>query len=798
MNKKARAGKQKINVGFNANQRDILLSALICISAILGAFYWVVYIEQPKALAQRISAVTATSADHQTLILRNVIKQLSERVSSQASRNDLKDAVLTGQHASTNDFEKGLKNAFPEATSTQLIFIAEQGVADEKSETDRLRNHIEIDLLRKTITSKTLEIEAYRYQDQWLISFSQLVSPRLAIFVSFPASYFQGLLTSLAGEALNHQLVQTYKNRRDVIIAAANTANQQYMASRALPVPGWTLEVIPQAAMIRSLESEGIFLWLACLLCVALIAASHAVFFLRSSAMRRATAATKPTPPAAKDTTPTTSAAPETTARQNPKPRPTDQNTVKTDSPPLPQHNDPQQLALNAFRAYDIRGEADRDLDDYSCKLIGQAIGSEALARGESKILLGRDGRLSSPRIREALLTGLQSTGINVIDLGLLATPMLQYACRELNVGNGVMITGSHNPGHHNGMKIYMQFNTLAADDIQALRRRIEAQDFCQGEGKLDQDSIQQRYINRITSDVVIARPLNIVIDAGNGATSTTAPELFEELGCHVSTLFCEVDGNFPNHPPDPTIPENLAALKEAVLANNADIGLAFDGDGDRVAVVTAEGQCPAADELLLVLAEDMVSRNPGGQILFDIKCSRTLQKRIIDRGGRPLMWKSGHAYMKQKMVETGALLGGEFSGHIFFNERWYGFDDGMYAAARLLEALTLADTSMDKALASQEKMFATEEILIAVADDKKFQLVDAFKEAHNFDDASLTDIDGLRADFRNGWGLIRASNTGPAITLRFEADSEVGLQGIRERFSKLLTKIDPQLADSL
>lgn len=781
--------------GVSGNQRDILISAIFSISAILGAFYWVTQVEQPRAMTQRITAVTGSNADHQAVVIRNLIQRMRARVASQAEHSGLTQLAASSPNSDTlKIYEESLRSAFPEAVSAQLIHIGPQGIADEKSQTDRLRNHIEIDLLSKTLTSKDVAVEAYSAQDTWLISFSQQVSPQLAVFVSFPASYFRSLLTGLAGEAFNHQLVQTYKKRREVVIAANNTEFKQYMESRPLPVPGWTVEVFPQQALIRSLETDTTLLWLVCLLCVALISASHAVFLIRSRSIPQSAPPAKKTiktkAPAAVEPQPLPAA-----------PSPTKAPTPSTsEPPPLPELDEGQAtgLALSAFRAYDIRGRAERDLNDRSCELIGRAIGSEALARGESKILLGRDGRLSSPRIRRSLLTGLQSTGVNVIDLGLIATPMLQFACRELNIGNGVMITGSHNPGDHNGMKIYLQYNTLAEDDIQALRRRIEDEDFSQGEGSLSQDTIQQRYINRIARDVVLAHPLKVVIDAGNGATSDTAPELFEELGCEVIPLFCEVDGNFPNHPPDPTIPANLSALQAAVAKHKADIGLAFDGDGDRLAVVSAGGRCPAADQLLMVLAEDVVNRNPGSQIIFDIKCSRLLHRNILELGGRPLMWKSGHAFMKQKMLETGAPLGGEFSGHIFFNERWYGFDDGMYTAARLLEALSLGGTTLDAALENLGSLFATGEILLPVADEKKFELIEAFKARQDFSDASITDIDGVRADFRSGWGLIRASNTGPAISLRFEADSETALQGIRNRFRGVLAEIDPTLADGL
>ncbi|CAA0117764.1 phosphomannomutase/phosphoglucomutase [Zhongshania aliphaticivorans] len=793
---------------FSANQRDIVISALLCIGMVFGAFYWIQHVEEPRALHQRIDTVTSNIADHQRGIVRDVIDQLGDRVSKQTANPELLAALEQGNISDESLFTQSLQRAFPEALDTKIIYIGKQGIADERSETQRLRNNIEIDMLRKSIEKKSLIIEAYKHEKQWLISFVKTVSKHGAVYVTFNAQYFEKMLKSLAGNAVSIELIQTYKARRDSVIKPSAISYPDAMQSRPLSVPGWTLQVYPQEITVQSLSSDSTLLWLICVLCVALIAGSHAIFFVRSYQIP---AAPKPTPnvPTAK-TAPTPSleqalAKKLATSRQGNLPK-RDNFPAPDGAPPLPELHSAESkppakaasLAVNCFRAYDIRGIADTELNDNTCFAIGRAVGSEALNRGQTKLLLGRDGRLSSPRIHDALIKGLLSTGIDVTDLGLLATPMLHYACQDLNIGNAIMITGSHNPGHYNGMKISLEFKSLSSRDIQALRHRIDAQEFETGNGRLDSDSIEQRYIDRVISDVVIAQTLKIVIDAGNGATSNIAPTLFEELGCEVIPLFCEIDGDFPNHAPDPTVESNLSALKAAVAEHSADIGIAFDGDGDRVAIVTAQGRSPAADQLLMVLATDMVARNPGAEILFDIKCSRLLSELIVDAGGRPTMWKCGHSFMKQKMADTGALLGGEFSGHIFYKERWYGFDDGMYTAARLLEILTLSGLTMDEALDSQRTLISSPEILIPVADERKFALVETFAENQNFADAALINIDGLRVEFRQGWGLIRASNTGPAITMRFEAESEASLARIQNDFKDLLLRIDPTLADSL
>ncbi|MBB5186669.1 phosphomannomutase/phosphoglucomutase [Zhongshania antarctica] len=799
--------KQKKASRFSILQRDIVISAVLSICGIVAAFYWIQNIEEPRALTQRMNTVTANSADHQRVIIREAIAQLSARLKQQADNPELSKILRTSDLAARSVFEQSLERAFPEAIDAKVIIIGPQGIADERSETARLRNNIEIDMLRKSLGEGGIVIEAYSHKNAWFISFVTKVDKHGALVITFSAQYFEQMLKSLAGNAVTNELIQTYKTRRDTVIRPANTDYAEAMQSRVLSVPGWTLQVYPQPQTVQNLRSDGTLLWLVCMFCVATIAASHAIFFVRGFGIARPASA--PPKKAVLDKAETDildleqALAKKLAANRSRTPSHRDNFPAPDSSPPLPELQQGARtrrgpLAINCFRAYDIRGVADTELNNETCEAIGRAVASEALSRGQSKLLLGRDGRLSSPRIHEALVKGVLGSGVDVIDLGLLATPMLHYACQYFNIGNAIMITGSHNPGHYNGMKISLEFQSLSGQDIQNLRKRIEDQDFEQGQGSLTNDSIEQRYIDRICGDVVIAQTLKVVIDAGNGATAHVAPALFEELGCEVIPLFCETDGNFPNHAPDPTIFENLAALRTAVADNHADIGIAFDGDGDRVAVVTARGKCPKADQLMMVLAQDMVVRNPGAEILFDIKCSRLLPELIIEHGGRPTMWKCGHSYMKRKMAETGALLGGEFSGHIFFKERWYGFDDGMYTAARLLEILTLSGRTMDDALSNQGALLSSPEIIIPVDEDRKFAIVETFAENQDFAEATLSEIDGLRVDFRHGWGLIRASNTGPAITLRFEADSEAALSRIQNDFKDLLARIDPKLADSL
>jgi len=447
------------------------------------------------------------------------------------------------------------------------------------------------------------------------------------------------------------------------------------------------------------------------------------------------------------------------------------------------------------FRAYDIRGVVDDTLNEGVVELIGKAIATEALAQGQKALCVGYDGRLSSVAYCEALTRGIISTGIDAIIVGQVPTPVLYFSTHHFDTGSGVMITGSHNPSNYNGFKMMIGGNTLSGDDIQKIYNRILLQDFAQGQGARSDQNIDREYLDTILNDIAVAAPLKVVLDAGNGVAGGIAPALIEELGCEVIPLFCEVDGNFPNHHPDPGKPENLQDLIAAVKEHDADIGLAFDGDGDRLGVVTNEGKIIWPDRLLMLFAKDVVSRNPGADIIYDVKCSRRLNGLISSYGGRPVMWKTGHSLIKAKMKETGALLAGEMSGHMFFKERWFGFDDGLYSAARLLEILGVEDQSSNEVFASFPEDISTPEINVTVTDDSKFSIIEKLCLLKGqFEGGNVTTIDGLRVDYPNGWGLCRASNTTPVLVLRFEADDEASLQEIKDKFITQLRSIDPEL----
>jgi phosphomannomutase/phosphoglucomutase len=453
-----------------------------------------------------------------------------------------------------------------------------------------------------------------------------------------------------------------------------------------------------------------------------------------------------------------------------------------------------QSVPEHIFRAYDIRGDSRTELTDETVSLIGRAIGAIAKEIGENSFIVGCDGRASSPRIKATLVRALMESGLDIIDIGLVPTPLLYFATQHLDSSSGIMVTGSHNPPDDNGLKIVLNEQTIGAGGIQNILDKIRAAEFPQGDGRLAREDVIPAYMDEVVQDIAIAVPLKIVLDAGNGATSDIAPALFQELGCEIVPLYCKVDGAFPNHPPDTSNEDNLVDLARTVMETQSDFGIAFDGDGDRLAVVTASGKIVRTDTLMMLYAQDVVSRNPGADVVFDVKCSRSLTQLISHHGGRPVLWKTGHAFMKEKMKETGALLGGEFSGHIFFGERWYGFDDGMYAGARLAEILSTLGDSLDEAIDKFPRTVNTPEIIIPVADDYKFELIDKIIKNADFSSGKVNTMDGIRVDFSDGWGLVRASNTGPALTARFEADTKEHLNLIQDEFRAQIALIDPAI----
>ncbi len=447
------------------------------------------------------------------------------------------------------------------------------------------------------------------------------------------------------------------------------------------------------------------------------------------------------------------------------------------------------------FRAYDVRGVVGKTLTEETAQTLGRAIGSEAFERGQQTVVVARDGRNSGKAMVEALTRGLLESGRDVIDIGMVPTPVLYFATQYLRTGSGVMVTGSHNPPEYNGFKMMLRDDTLSGDAIQALRMRIQTDNLLSGQGTRSAQSVLEDYLGRITGDVQVARPLKVVVDCGNGVAGAVAPQLLRGLGCEVTELFCEVDGSFPNHHPDPGKPENLRTLIAKVRETKAHLGVAFDGDGDRLGVVDEQGRILFPDRLLMLFARDLLLRHPGASVIYDVKCSRHLKGVIAQHAGQPMMWKTGHSFIKAAMKKTGALLAGEMSGHFFFKERWFGFDDGMYAAARLLEILGAQDQPASRVFAELPDSVSTPEITVPVEEGEQHELVDTLVEQAQFADAEIVSIDGVRADFADGFGLVRASNTTPNLVLRFEGDDEAALKRIQEAFRAQLLAVKSDLA---
>ncbi len=474
------------------------------------------------------------------------------------------------------------------------------------------------------------------------------------------------------------------------------------------------------------------------------------------------------------------------------------------------------------FKAYDIRGVVGKTLTRDAVRAIGSALGRRAAAAGVTEAAVGRDGRLSGPDLTQALADGFRDAGVSVVDIGMVTTPIVYFATYELGTGTGVAVTGSHNPPDYNGLKMVIAGEALHGDAIQALADEVLAEGATAASsaaatgsatatgrvasspataaapparGSLRSESVTARYLDRIAGDIRLARPMRIAIDCGNGVAGAVAPELFRRIGCEVTELFCEVDGTFPNHHPDPAHPENLQDLIRCLAQTDAEIGLAFDGDGDRLGVVTKSGQIIFPDRQLMLLAEEVLARHPGAQIIYDVKCTRNLDGWVRARGGQPLMWRTGHSLIKAKLKETGAPLAGEMSGHIFYKDRWYGFDDGLYAGARLLEILSRHDDP-SAVLEALPDSPTTPEIQLRTAEGENFRLVEELRANARFEGATRTiTIDGIRVEYPDGFGLARPSNTTPVVVLRFEADTAQALERIQAAFRAAIRALRPGIA---
>ena len=699
-----------------------------------------------------------------------------------------------------------------------------------------------LDMIRRAETGQPVPAEAHRVGDHWRLYQVQALraSPQAPIsgtlLAVFDMQRLLGLLPQLPADAGQVSLIQQFTGAPTQILYQNGSGHG---ATTTLPTsnPAWQLSFREGAAL--GAGSPNPLLLLAAIL-LALAGALASLLFLQRSWTRALTADAEtlehlvrgqkaaglqlgPLEPLAQRIMQLAS---QSAPRQPSPARAAPSETAETvaHEPAAPETSEPETLpplddvldidflddlpaepgttapALPAeiFRAYDIRGVVGQTLTAEYVYWLGRAIGSESIDAEQQQIAVARDGRLSGPELMDQLIKGLCDSGCQVTDLGMVPTPVLYYATHTTEARSGVMLTGSHNPPDYNGLKIVIAGQTLSGERIAGLQQRLQQNQLHEGDGSCTPQDILDNYCQRIVDDVLLSRPLKVVVDCGNGVGGVIAEKLLEQLGCEVVALYCEVDGTFPNHHPDPGKAENLQDLITIVQQQDADLGIAFDGDADRLGVVTPTGEIICADRLLMLFAEDIVTRNPGADIVFDVKCTRKLPQLISRLGGRPVMWKSGHSMIKAKMQETNALFGGEMSGHIFFQERWYGFDDGLYAASRLLELISILSSNRDETTALFGRHPAgwnTPEINLSVGEQRKFELIEALQQSADWgDQARITNIDGIRIDYPDGWGLVRASNTTPVLVLRFEADDAAGLERIRHLFRDQLAAVAPDL----
>jgi phosphomannomutase/phosphoglucomutase len=838
--KRSASNPQGISARRSALGKIIVIGLLVVLVPTLLGFSYLILLREPAIKHKQLERVSQAFASQQATNVHFLLARLQQRVAG-AARSPLALSALANQ--STEDLalvEKALLDHFPEVIGLRIIPIGDMGTATLEGGSGGLRNHIEVDLVRRTSRGEETQPEAYRFEGKWLTSAANLVThPRIqerqaVILVTLDNDHIAQQLKSLDTGAGRFALEQLYvdgsgKKGSNAVASAGAGSEVAYTTYAPIPDTSWRMAFTPSIQLVDSLSMDLKPLY--GVLALVILAGLAAALLIRKMFSTALDNDINSLISAADRKTPLELAVPElvTVARQlrrvtlrairqsgsTPSPAmdvPEVEETLELEdladpmfhSGSMIDEGDTLELDLaeeapsgfpdHIFRAYDIRGHADSELTDEMVSLIGRAIGSVAGELDEQTLIVGCDGRLSSPRIKSALVRSLMESGRDVVDIGMVPTPLLYFATRHLNCRSGVMITGSHNPGEHNGFKIVLNQQTIAAGGIRRIRDRIVERNFSSGNGRMVRENVASAYLDEVINDVAIAVPMKIVIDAGNGATGEVAPELFEELGCEVVPLHCEVDGKFPNHPPDTSNEDNLAELCRVVQEQEADFGVAFDGDGDRLAVVTGSGQIVRSDKLLMIYAQDVVSRNPGADVVFDVKCTRDLTELITNNGGRPVLWKTGHAFMKEKMAETGALLGGEFSGHIFFGERWYGFDDGMYAAGRLAEILSTHGDSLDQVLEAFPVTCNTSEILVPVAEGDKFPLIERLVESATFPSGKVNTLDGIRVDFTEGWGLVRASNTVAALTARFEASSAEALEQIKSEFREQLARVAPDL----
>lgn len=814
LNSRAAQRAQEAAKQMAAARQKVLLIALAIALLINAAL---AYFLHDKLVAdvqkQRLLEITQQQTQMRAENVQKYLQQLNQSLQQVAQQPQTLAALTSPTPTSLTQQQQTIAETINNELAVRLIPAGSAKLDRQGSTPIRFA---ELDLIRRAENRKPAFPEAAKINDRWLLHWITPLplEPQQPVvgtlMITLDGAELIRIFSSGDSNLGQSILLQKFSDTQPLAIAQHGEGNAAASHEVAIPGSNWSIKFTPSQQLVEN-SAELPTLWL---LIISLTSVAGLIGALIASKILVKPQSDKPAPvkKAEEETQATNKKVEEEPMLTNPMYQNQDIldiTVIEEDDDILGLNQADNNNAKKAsrasaltmdvpseiFRSYDIRGVVGSELTADLAEQIGKALGSEVLDQGDTHMIVARDGRTHSDALSESLINGILSTGCHIIDIGVAPTPVLYFATFHMpDTNSGVMVTASHNPAKYNGFKMMVNGVTLADDAVMAIRSRIINQQFHCGQGESETREIFSDYIDRIFSDVALAGNISMVIDAGNAVTGIIAPQLFEELGCDVTPLYCDLDGTFPNHEPDPCQEHNLADLIAKVQEVNADIGVAFDGDGDRLVVVTPQGKIIWPDQLLMLFARDVLSRNPGADILFDVKCSRQLNQVISSYGGRPIMWKTGHSPMKAKMIETGALIGGEYSGHIFIKDRWYGFDDGMYAMARLLEIITLRDQSIDDIFAAFPILPATPELKISVPDADKFSLVQQLVERGDFSTGKLTTIDGLRVDFSKGWGLVRASNTSAALTLRFEAETPEALIKIQQLFKRELIKINPGL----
>ncbi len=776
------------------------VALVLLLDAALGYFAWQRLVVQARA--EQVDKLSQQQARKLSVNLGNFMDATQKKVAFFAQNAELAASLTRHDDLSLKEFQRAIQNQLPKAEAIRLIPVGEAQL-DQNAKIPI--SFLELQLIKAAEQRQPQKIEAVKLPIGWRVHIilpvpsqvDQPVAGTLMITLSMD-ELEQALVEGVAGLG-QISLLQLYDKTNTHTLYTTGQGSLPPSVRREVHATAWLVEFLANESLAAQIESNHFMLIFEAVIAF-LVSMLVAVGLGRLVANRweakqvAQQGREETTGGKTKDiSTVKIHSAHEALLGLNIS---KDSQETHATASHVAEPEAPDLVPKEIFRAYDIRGVAEEQINKELAYKIGQAIGSEALDAGQGTLVVAKDARTHSPLLAEYLIRGIISTGCKALNIGTVPTPLLYFATETLGyTQSGVVVTASHNPANYNGFKLVLNGKARMEDDIQAVRRRIEARDFRMGLGEEEHLDIMPAYIDAIYSDVALAGDVSIVLDAGNGVTGKVAPRLFEELGCQVTSLYCDLDGTFPNHGPDPTVEANLADLIAKVKEENADLGVAFDGDGDRLVVVTSTGQIIWPDRLLMLFAKDILARNPGADVVFDVKSSRLLTSVVASQGGRPIMWKTGHSPMKAKVQETGALLGGEYSGHIFIKDRWYGFDDGMYAAARLIEIMSLREQSLDDIFAEFLPLPSTSEYRVKVAEEEKISIVQRLIEEGDFGDAKLITLDGVRVEYPYGWGIVRPSNTESCLTLRFEAETEADIHKLKALFTRELRKIDNRLS---